>query len=160
MFTPELLWFLAGLALVLLEFQLPGVVAIFFGVGAWITALATWLGFSPTLTGQIWTFAISSTVLLVTLRRYVKGRFLGHASGEQDPLVNLDDFVGRIAHVTETIRPDDEGRVEFKGAGWEARTEGDTTLDVGEPVVIDRLDGLVLVVGPRPPRPKPGSPSS
>ena len=36
---PELVWFIAGLGLFLLELVLPGFVIFFFGIGAWVTAL-------------------------------------------------------------------------------------------------------------------------
>ena len=32
--SPEVVWFLAGLALLILEFAMPGLVIFFFGVGA------------------------------------------------------------------------------------------------------------------------------
>lgn len=35
----EVIWFVIGLSLFLLEFIFPGLVLIFFGVGAWITAI-------------------------------------------------------------------------------------------------------------------------
>lgn len=34
---PELVWFIIGLVLFLLELVLPGFVIFFFGVGAWVT---------------------------------------------------------------------------------------------------------------------------
>ena len=95
MFSHELIWFLVGLALVILEFQLPGVILIFFGVGAWITALTTWFGWTEGLTLQFWVFAVSSVLLLVSLRRFIKGRFHGHESPEQNPDMDLDDFDSR-----------------------------------------------------------------
>ncbi len=35
---PQFIWFLVGLILLLLEFINPGIVIIFFGIGAWIIA--------------------------------------------------------------------------------------------------------------------------
>ncbi len=63
-FDPVLIWFLAGLALILAEFMIPGVILIFFGVGAWMTAVTAWLGITPGWTSQLLTFAISSVVML------------------------------------------------------------------------------------------------
>jgi len=37
---PAVIWFLIGLGLLLLELVLPGLVILFFGAGAWVTALA------------------------------------------------------------------------------------------------------------------------
>ena len=36
--TPELIWFLIGLVLIILEFGIPGVVTVFFGIGAWLVS--------------------------------------------------------------------------------------------------------------------------
>ena len=36
---PAVIWFLVGLGLLLLELALPGLVILFFGAGAWVTAL-------------------------------------------------------------------------------------------------------------------------
>lgn len=37
---PAMVWFLIGLVLIVSEFAVPGLVIIFFGLGAWATALA------------------------------------------------------------------------------------------------------------------------
>lgn len=149
MLSPELIWFLVGLALILSEFQIPGVILVFFGIGAWVAAITTWTGMTPSLALQLWVFAGASLLLLVLLRRYVKSRFLGHISASQDPGVNMDEFIGTAATVTEDIGPESEGRVEYKGAEWTARTESGQSLPAGSPVIIRRVDGISLVVDPR-----------
>mgnify|MGYP007118357041 CR=1 FL=1 len=42
--SAELLWFLVGLILLLSELALPGFVIVFFGVGAWVTAVLVGFG--------------------------------------------------------------------------------------------------------------------
>ena len=117
----ELIWFLAGLVLILLEFAAPGVIVVFFGVGAWLTALTTWMGLTESLALQLLVWAASSVVLLVILRRRLSERFHGFETGQQDPMANLDEFAGIEVQVTEDIAPDHRrGRVEFRGAGWSA----------------------------------------
>jgi membrane protein implicated in regulation of membrane protease activity len=37
---PAMVWFLIGLILIVSEFAVPGLVIIFFGLGAWVAALA------------------------------------------------------------------------------------------------------------------------
>ena len=66
-FNPVLIWFLVGLALILSEFMVPGVILVFFGMGAWITAIGAWVGFAPDTSSQLLIFAISSVILLVLL---------------------------------------------------------------------------------------------
>ena len=144
-FNPILVWFLIGLALVISEFLLPGVILVFFGVGAWVVSLTTWIGLTDGLTGQLLVFAISSILLLVLLRRWFQAKFLGHQTGEQDPYDNLDDLAGEIVVVTENVSADG-GKVEFKGAAWSARSE--TEIRAGERATVTAVDGITLIVTP------------
>ncbi len=146
-FDPVLIWFVAGLALVLAEFTLPGVILVLFGLGCWLTAATTWLGLTAGWTGQLLTFTVSSILLLVFLRRRFRTRFFGYVGDNQDPTDNLDDLTGQQVTVTEDILPGATGRVEFKGAGWSARCE--TALPVGAVGIIERAEGITLVVRPR-----------
>lgn len=144
---PVLLWFLAGLALVLAEFMMPGVILVFFGIGAWLAALTTWLGLTPGWTSQLLTFAVASLALLIPLRRWARLRFFGYVGAGQDPGLNLDDLAGGEVVVTEEIPAGGAGRVEYKGAAWKARS--DTHLPTGAPAAIVRAEGITLVVRPR-----------
>jgi membrane protein implicated in regulation of membrane protease activity len=145
-FNPVLIWFLAGLALVLFEFTVPGVILVFFGLGAWITTLTTWAGLTDGWTSQLLTFAVSSVLMLVFLRRWFRAKFFGHKTGTQDPLDNLDEFKGQAVIVTADIDPVTGGKVEYKGADWSARC--DTPLAAGDRALIDSVDGITLVVRP------------
>ena len=147
-FNPILVWFLCGLALILFELVAPGIILVFFGLGAWVTTVTTWAGLTTGLTSQLLVFAASSLVLLVLLRRWFRQRFFGYVGGDQDPSRNLDDLAGREVVVTAAIAPGAPGRVEFQGTGWSARA--DVELAVGAPAVIERADGITLVVHPRP----------
>ena len=42
--TPELIWVLLGISLILAEFVLPGLIVIFFGFGALVVGLLLWAG--------------------------------------------------------------------------------------------------------------------
>jgi len=145
-FNPVLIWFLAGLALVLFEFMVPGVILVFFGLGSWVTALTTWAGLTGDWTTQLLTFSVSSVLMLVFLRRWFRARFFGHLTANQDPNEDLDEFRGKVVTVTEAIDPTTGGRVEFKGADWSARCA--TPLAAGARAVIESVDGITLVVRP------------
>jgi membrane protein implicated in regulation of membrane protease activity len=145
--SPTLIWFLVGLALVLVEFMAPGVILVFFGLGAWLVALTTTLGLTGTLGSQLLVFAITSLVLLFSLRKWVKTRFLGHISSEQDPVTNLDEFTGTRVLVARDIVPGSvEGRVEFKGADWSAVSE--VAISKGQMAEIVAVEGITLKVKP------------
>ena len=141
--NPITLWFIAGALLILAEFMVPGVVIVFFGVGALITSLTTWLGLTSTLTSQTLMFGISSTALLFSLRHLVKSWFVGKSEDENGDLD--DDFTGREAKVTQDIPgPGLDGRIEIKGSEWKARAE--STIVAGTTIIIDGRDGLTFHV--------------
>ena len=71
---PAVIWFLIGLGLLLLELILPGLVILFFGIGAWITALVCAIA-DINLNWQIFIFLVASLLGLVLLRKYLKKRF-------------------------------------------------------------------------------------
>jgi membrane protein implicated in regulation of membrane protease activity len=142
-----LLWFLAGLLLILLEFAAPGVIVGFFGVGAWLVALTTWLGLTTSLPIQLLVWAIASVAMLLMLRGKLASRFHGFETSPQDPAVNLDEFSGAEVRVTTAIDPSHrDGRVEFKGAEWTAVSH--EPIAEGRLAVIVRADGLTLHVRP------------
>lgn len=139
------IWLLVGVALILLEFVAPGVVIVFFGIGAIITALTTWLDLTPGLGSQMLVFGLSSVVLLFGLRRFVKKWFVGTSS---NPNGSDDDFIGREARVISSLPGHGgPGKVEIKGANWNARSE--EAVPAGETVIIERREGLTFHVRPR-----------
>jgi inner membrane protein len=142
---PELLWFLAGLVLILAELLLPGVVLMFFGLGAWCAALSTRMGWTEGLGEQSIVFAATSMVMLFGLRRFVKKWFVGDTTGKNNAM--LEEFLGRQVRVLQDIPGGSgTGRVELKGAGWQARSP--VALARGSTAVVRARDGLVLVVEP------------
>jgi membrane protein implicated in regulation of membrane protease activity len=146
-FDPILIWFLIGLALVMSEFMLPGVILVFFGAGCWVTALTTWLGLTGSWTSQLLVFALSSVVMLLLLRRWFRARLSGYLGADHDPEANLDDLAGQAVTVTTAIAPgSDAGRVLYKGAEWSARST--TDIPAGSRAVITAADGITLVVRP------------
>ncbi|HGY55755.1 MAG TPA: NfeD family protein [Caldithrix abyssi] len=117
---PAVIWFLIGLVLVLLEFSLPGLIIIFFGIGAWVTALSAAV-FDVGLNTQIAVFIITSFISLILLRKHLQNRFFKSQTPEEDTLE--DEFIGQMATVAADIKKDREGKVIFKGTNWSAVSE-------------------------------------
>ena len=144
-FDPILIWFLLGLVLIFLEFIVPGVILVFFGIGAWAVAVTAYLGWISSLESQLLLFAITSIVLLVLLRKWVKGKFYGHVSAVQDLTKNIDEFSGQSVIVVQDVIPNKmEGAVEFKGAKWSAVS--DEPIKNGEVAIITDFDGITLKI--------------
>lgn len=141
--TPEIIWFLVGLLLLVMELAMPGLIIGFFGVGAWIVAIVC-LFAEIGLNAQLLIFIASSVLSLVLLRRWLKGIFLGHAGSKQDLKHDIEDFVGQRAVVKSRIVPKLGGKVEFHGSDWEARA--DQEIAEGTVVEIIGKDNITFKV--------------
>ena len=142
---PELIWFVVGLLLMLGEFIVPGLIIAFFAVGAWVVA-AVCLIRPLSLNAQLGVFLGSSVVSLLVARRWVKGMFDGFTTSKQDANVDLEEFIGQRAVVTEAIAPKRPGKVEFHGTHWTAEATED--IAPGSMVEITQKDSLTLKVKP------------
>ncbi len=140
---PELIWFLVGLVLLILEFVMPGLIIAFFGVGAWIVAIIC-LFIDIPLNAQLLIFIVTSVLSLLLLRKWLKGIFMGHVVSRQDVKENLEEFVGHRAVVKERIVPNGRGKVEFHGTDWQA--EADEEIVEGTAVEIIGKDNITLKV--------------
>ena len=138
---PEVIWFMIGLILALLEFVIPGLIVLFFVVGAWITALS-FLVFEPGLNAQILIFIVASLLSLLLLRKSLKKVFFKENPIQEDTLE--DEFIGQTAVVDEVIHPDKPGKVLFKGTHWGAVS--DTTIKKGQRVTIIGKESITLRV--------------
>jgi len=139
---PAVIWFLVGLGLLLLELVLPGLVILFFGVGAWVTALVCAIS-DISLNWQIFIFLIASLLGLILLRKYLKKRFFSKADKEVED--QLEEFIGRKGMAVDDFK-DGSGKVEFKGTRWSARCEA--PVKKGEWVTIQSKESLILTVKP------------
>lgn len=141
LYNPSLLWFIAGIALFLLEMMVPGFILFFFGAGACITSLATLL-FGLSLNSQVLVFIIASLLSLAILRRYVKKAFIGkvESSGEDSAFAEK----GAQVEVVGEIVPPAEGKVKYSGTTWRAKAT--ERIEVGEIVQVIEQDGLIMTV--------------
>ena len=146
--SPELVWLFAGIFLIFTEFFIPGVVIVFFGVGALLTSFAILLSdaltFHLSLPMQMWIFLVSSIGFMMLMRNKLMATFLGKAmdDGEQRTF-NVE--VGKMVSVVELIEPGEVGgRVRYQGTLWSARSE--KRHMPGESVVITGCDNLTLIV--------------
>lgn len=141
---PELIWFLIGLVLFLLELVVPGFVIFFFGFGAWVTALVC-LIVDPGTNLQIIIFAITSVLSLIALRRMIQKKFF--YGSDKDSKEVEDEFTGKEALAITDFRPGVKGKVEFKGTTWSAESESE--IREGQHVTIVRKESFNLIVKPK-----------
>jgi len=140
---PELIWFIAGLIMFLVEFAMPGLIIFFFGVGAWLVALIC-LFTDISINIQLTLFLIASILLLVSLRKWLKNIFVGRTGQKESTDELLQEFVGEKAVVTREIDPQTVGKVEFHGTNWNA--EADQIINQGTSVEIIGKNNITLKV--------------
>jgi len=140
---PELVWFIIGLILLLIEFGAPGLIIGFFGIGAWIVS-GILLFIDISLSTQLIIFIIASVVLTIFLRKWIQKVFkLDSIKNQAD---EESEFVGKKAVVTKTIKPNEPGKVEFRGTNWEA--EAETEITEGTRVEITDRKSITFIVKP------------
>lgn len=140
---PAVIWFLIGLVLLLLEFAIPGLVVMFFGIGAWIVSISCMV-FDPGINMQLSIFIVTSLLSLLFLRKYFKKIFYGK---EEDTAEDAaEELLGKIVSVEKTIAKGKPGKVIFKGASWKAESE--FTIAEGDSAKIIGKESIVLKVEP------------
>ncbi len=145
---PEVIWFLIGIVLLVLEFILPGLIVAFFGAGACIVGVLCLVSdyVQGSINAQLVIFIASSVSLLLLLRKWLKAIFVGHVASTQDISENLKEFIGEKAVVKREITPKAGGKIEFHGTDWEA--QADQTIPEGTVVEIVGKDNITLKVKP------------
>ena len=141
---PEVIWFIIGLVLLLLELVMPGFVIFFFGIGAWITALVCLIA-NPGINLQVVIFAVTSVAALLVFRKMIQNKFIYSKNDKSDAVE--DEFTGKEAKAIADFGSDKKGKVEFKGTSWNAESGSD--IKAGQTVVIIKKDSFKLIVEPK-----------
>lgn len=137
-------WLIGGGVLILLEFFVPGLVVIFLGAGAILTAGMIHTRYITDAYLVVVFFTVSSVFLLMTLRRIVL-RFYPAVSEK----VETDEdalLAGQMAEtMTKVSALDFDGRVKYSGTSWPAKSvEGD--IAAGEKVEIVGRQNINILV--------------
>ncbi|HUV00950.1 MAG TPA: NfeD family protein [Bacteroidales bacterium] len=141
---PELIWFIVGLILFLLELVLPGFVIFFFAVGAWVTALLCLVA-NPGINLQVIVFAVTSVLSLLALRKMIQKRFFFSKDNLSESVE--DEFTGKEAVALTDFKAGINGKVDFKGTSWNAESE--KNIREGQTVIIRSKENFKLFVEPK-----------
>ena len=136
-------WIVTGLFMILLELFLPGMVLGFLGSSALIVAALVWWGWLDTWVSALTAWFILSLVLLLTLRGLFQ-RFVGGESRRQSTDEERDAY-GAIVDVVETITPEQQGRIHYRGSTWQAVCY-DGTIEAGAKAKLIYRENLAWVV--------------
>ena len=133
--SPVIVWAIVGIVLIIIELMSLTFVFAFFGVGALIVSLTTWVGITPGLDGQLVVFSVSSLLMTFVLRKMAKKLFFG--SHDIPP-----DYKGEKVKVVKVIPVGGEGAVSYRGSEWIAFSDSAETIREGSTVEIVSLDGI------------------
>ncbi len=136
------IWILSGLVLVLIELLTPGgFYILFFGIGALVVGALAGLK----LAGPPWMewllFSLLSLLALALLRGPLLARWGPRAEGRE-----VDNLVGETALALEDIAADGVGKVELRGAAWNACNAGEGPVSRGQRCRVEHVEGLTLRV--------------
>lgn len=136
-----LFWLIAMIVLLIVEALVPGLISIWFALGA-LAALLAALLHAPLWLQIVWFLVISVAALCLTrplARKYVNAR--------TQP-TNADMLFGKECIVQETIdNLRSTGAVSVGGKVWTARTEEDgLVIEAGSLAQVIRIDGVKLIV--------------
>ena len=134
-------WLIAMAVFLIVEGIVPGLVSIWFALGALAALIAAMVG-APLWLQLVWFVLVSIAALALTrplARQYVNGRVTP---------TNADRILGKECVVRETIdNLRGTGAVAVDGKVWTARmlNENETARE-GETVIARRIDGVKLIV--------------
>ena len=134
-------WLIAMAVFLIVEGIVPGLVSIWFALGALAALVAAMVG-APLWLQLVWFVLVSIAALALTrplARKYVNGRVTP---------TNADRILGKECVVREAIdNLRGTGAVAVDGKVWTARMlEDNETAREGETVIARRIDGVKLIV--------------
>jgi len=137
-------WLVLGVLFIVAEMFTFGFVLFWFGIGALLAALVSFLGFGFAV--QFLVFAVISILLTVFSRTIFSG-FLSSTQGAE-VLTGVDALPGKIGTVTSSSKGAlNEAAVKVYGSIWTAfPEEGEEALEEGEKVMVTRVEGACLYV--------------
>ena len=116
------------------------IVSIWFAGGSVCAMIAYALGFDETV--QIIVFVISSAVLLLLTRPFVKKMTKG-----QKVNTNADSLIGKTAVVTKkTDELGLSGEAKVAGSVWTICSSDGTPIEENERVTVEKIEGVKLIV--------------
>ena len=138
---PALAWAILGLVLVITELVTGTFYLLMLGVAAFVAAAAAWLGFG---------YGVQAVVFLVASGA---GCYAVHVYRERNRAQQMPSIdAGQPASFESWV---DQGsglaRVRYRGASWEARFDGEASLQPGAVVYVLATEGSTLKVSARRP---------
>jgi hypothetical protein len=134
------IWVLAGFLLLAIELATTTMHVGIFAVGAFIVGTLVGFGLDMPFWGQLLLFAGISLFGFAFLRPILVRKLRLRVDNK------VDQIPGETAVALEDMAPASHGRAELRGSTWSATNIGSTPLARGQRCVVDRVDGLMLLI--------------
>ena len=134
-----MVWIIAFVLFITIEFLTVNLVTIWFAIGALIAYLISYLTSSFII--QTITFFVISILALLLTKPLVKKIF-----NSSDKDFNINCIIGQVGTATTPILKDLGGEVKVNGKFWMAVLDGDKTIEKGSKILVKDLKGIKLVV--------------
>ena len=128
------IWLIIAFIILIIELMSGTYFLLALAGGAALTSIATWWA-TPSLTTQLFTFAVASTLTYMLLLSFRKKKEVINTDG-------TTHMLGQHVQVVETTHA--QGRVKYKGVLWQAKSED--MIEKGSAAEIIEVDGSTLTV--------------
>jgi putative membrane protein len=133
------LWLLIAVICAVIEGISFGLTTIWFALSAVLMIFVSLL--HPPIYAQCFLFVLVALLLLIFTRPLAL-KFL-HTKRIK---TNADSLIGKTALVTQDITEWEKGQVKTNGAVWTAASSDGTTIPTGSECIIERIEGVTLIV--------------
>ena len=130
------IWFIAGAILIVAEIFMPGLVIVWFGIGATVAGICTLLGAGQTV--QVIVFLVVSIISLILAQIFLK------KTEKVGRRVGAERLIGEHGKVIAKIVPGEFGRIKIEGEEWNAKA--DDEIEIDQWVEVEQIDGTHLLV--------------
>ena len=136
-----LFWAILGCVLLIIEMFTASFISLFFTIPAFITAMLAF--FVKDLSTQIFIFAVLGVISIVFGKPLLQKHFKVNKTVKHS---NMYAIINKTGVVTKTITAYDYGQVRVNGEIWTAKSELGNTIEVGEKVIIKKVEGVKVSV--------------
>ena len=138
--TTSICWLAVFVLLIVIELATMGLTTIWFAGGAVAGFIASMLGANVVIQAVV--FFVVSIVLLIFTRPFAV-RYINFNKTK----TNIDGLIGQEALVLEEINNIREtGCARLEGKEWTARSVDDTVIPADTVVIVERIEGVKLIV--------------
>lgn len=135
-----IVWIVTAVVLGIIEGVTVSLVSIWMAAGALAASVTAALGGSIIL--QVMVFSLVSAVLLI-LTAPLSKKFRTQKKTE----TNADRLIGQEGVVIKSIDPiENKGQIKVMGQIWSASDSSGKTIDVGEKVIVEKIEGAHVLV--------------